>query len=289
MTVGDLVTAPFQVQWRGELWGWPATAITISNLSGWLDRPAMRTGNTDRPGRHGAVPGQQRATSRLIEVEFTAAADDPQWLRRLADAVAPDEDPLEEPLVIWAGADEPQLVFARVERAAVPTGHAWSVGLERAMVQWVCTDPRRYGVQEQTAAIGLPTVAGLGLPFPLVFPLDWGAGLGGGQMSLVHAGNVATWPVWEITGPVTGPIISNLDSGEQLVFDPGWTIPAGQTAVIDTDWRTVKIGDLSYDTKLFGRGWFPLPKASTTAVGFASVGGYDPAALLTGRWRHAYM
>jgi hypothetical protein len=101
--------------------------------------------------------------------------DDPSILAAIRAATVPDEDPVEEPLAIWAGTSEPQRVMARLERRAIPTDHEWSVGHHRCVLQWVATDPRRYSVAEYTSGmVGLLSPGVGGLSFPLSFPLSFG-------------------------------------------------------------------------------------------------------------------
>lgn len=292
MTAGDLITAQQQLEWRGVLFGFPATPLAISNLTGWLDMPPTRSTPVDRPGRHGAFPSQLRASARVVEVEFTLADinDDYTALGRLIDATALGEDDAEEPLVIWAGTDTAQMVMARCEKRAIPTDQDWSVGDHRATVQWVAaTNPRRQSVALHTQTIGLPATSVGGLVFPLVFPLDFGSGHGGGRLVAINAGNAPSWPTFTLTGPLTGPIISNQDTGAQLIFDPTFVLTAGQQLVIDTDQRTVTLSGVSRRDRLVTAQWFPLAKTSATNVGFSHVGTYDPAASFRADWRDSWI
>jgi hypothetical protein len=290
VTAGDLITAPWQVEWRGVLWGWPATTVGVTGLSGWLDLPGTRGGNSDRPGRHGSIPGQKRLGERVIEVELTADSfADPGALALLQAATALDEDPAEEPLVMWQGTDQPQLVMARLDKRAIPTDQEWSVGDHRATLQWVASDPRRYSVTEYSALVGLlGDAGGSHLAFPLNFPLDFGAGTAGiSQTVVVNGGKANSWPIFEIAGPVTGPIITNSDTGAQLVFDPEFTIAGGQTVTVYTDARAVTLDGVPRADVLQVRGWFPV-KPGSTRIAFSSVGAYDVAAQLKIRWRWSW-
>lgn len=291
MAAGDLISDVWQVEWRGTLWGHPATTVGVSGLVGWLDLPGLRGNNADRPSRHGSLPGQKRATERVVEVELTVIGDDPTALAGIRSVTGLDEDPIEEPLVIWAGTDAPQMVTARLERRAVPTDQDWSVGYHRATLQWVASDPKRYGVTANSpAGVGLPTAPVGGLAFPLSFPLAFGSGAGaGGLLSLPNAGNAAVWPTLTVTGPVTGPVITNTTTGQRLQFDPTFVVAAGQTMTIDTDLRAVTVAGVSRRDRLILAEWFPLPASSTTTVTFSSTGTYDPAASLSATWRDGYL
>ncbi len=289
MAAGDLITDTYQVEWRNTLWGYPATNIGLTNLQGWLDAPNLRGSNADRPGRHGTYPGQKRATERVIEVELTAIDDDPTALTAIKTAVAYDEDPVEEELVIWAGTTDPQLVYARLERCAVPTDHDWSLGHQRATLQWVASDPRRYTVGLQTSpVIGLPAAAVAGLAFPIAFPVSFGTGSGVQTLTVTNSGDVPTWPTITINGPVTGPIVTNATTGQVLMFAAGFEVEAGQQLVIDTDARAATLNGVSRSDALVIRGWFPLNKGDTV-ITFSGAGAYDPAAGLYITWRDAWL
>lgn len=286
MTAGSLITSEHQVEWRGVLFG-PSGSARLGSVSGHLDVPAMLGANSERPGRHGASPGRKRLGERVIEASVHAPAGASSTVVaavRAATTVA--EDPVEEDLVIWSGTSAPVLVRGRLERRAVPCDPDAGYPYWRAVLQWVCCDPRLYSLSEHSTSVGLPAPPATGLGFPLVFPLDFGTGSAASQVSATNAGGVSTWPVIEIDGPVTGPIVTCVATGQRLVFDPSWSIPAGVTVSVDTDARSVAIGSVSYRSRLFTAQWFPLPPG-TTVINFSSVGSYDAAAAMTVRWRDA--
>jgi Siphovirus-type tail component, C-terminal domain len=161
-----------------------------------------------------------------------------------------------------------------------PTSFRWSIIL-------VAPDPRRYSNAATSLSAGLPQVGSGGLVFPLVFPLTFGSGTSGGQLLLTNNGTMATWPSWDILGPVTGPVITNLDTGQRLAFDPAFTVAAGQHLLINPDAKTVFLGGVSRRASLFIAEWFDVPPGSVN-VRFSSASGADPAALLTATWRDAW-
>jgi hypothetical protein len=289
MAAGDLITAPYQLEWRGVLWGQPGTNVNVENFDGWLDRPAMRGENAPRPNRHGSMPGRKRIGERVIEADLSVLdPDGGTTLTAMLAATAVAEDPVEEALVAWFGTAAPELVWARLERASVPTGHAWSVGDEHLVAQWVATDPRRYSVTEHSTTIGLPSGATGGLSFPLTFPLSFGSATSTSQATATNAGKAATWPTFDITGPITGPAIVNQDTGQQLLFDPTFTVEAGQTLTVDTAAQSVTLSGVPRGDRLRIRQWFPLNPGANHIL-FASAGAYDPAASLTVKFRDAWL
>lgn len=288
MVAGDLITDVWQVEWRSNLWGYPASDLAMTGLEGWLGYE-LRGSNIDRPARHGAYPGLKRLGERTIEVELSSMSDDPSLLAAVRAATVPDEDPVEEPLAIWAGTTEPQRVMARLERRAIPTDHAWSVGDHRCTLQWVATDPRRYSVAEFVSPmVGLPSPGVGGLSFPLAFPLSFGTPGIPGVVTVTNTGEAVTWPTYVMTGPVTAPIITNTTTGHVLQWASSFTLEAGQTMTVDTDARSVVVNGAARRDTLQVAEWAPLVVGENVIV-FNGSGTYDPAAGLQIRWRSAYI
>lgn len=288
MAAGDLITADWQLEWRGTLLG-SGTPYGWSDLDGWLSLPGMRVDDQARPGRHGAYAGQQLSDERVVTYEFTVLPYAGQTFAQAVDTLrritAVEEAPDEEPLVVRLSGTA-WLVNARCTRRSLPVDRMYAAQARTSAVQWVATDPRLYSPAQQSLTVGLPSPGAGGLVFPLVFPLTFGTGLAGGNMALANTGTVTTWPTWQITGPVTGPVISNVDTGQVLSFDPAFAVAAGQTLIIDTDARTVTLQGVNRRDRLFIADWFGLRAAATANVRFSAAGGYT-AGTLTALWRHA--
>ena len=289
---GELITEPYQIEWRGHLWGGTTTDTALTDLAGWLDKPGLRGSNADRPGRHGAYPGLKRAETRTVEAELTVMVDDPDMsiLRFIEDACAYTEDPVEEDLVIWAGTTEPQLVRARLEKVAIPTDHDWSVGHHRVRMQWVATDPRRYSWWSETSPVlGMPGGATSGVVFPITFPITFGTGISSGSLTVWNGGNATTWPTFTLTGTLVSPEIVRVDTGQRLRFNSGFTLADGQTMTIDTDARTVVVDGVSRRSELTYADWFGIPPKQDVVIALNSAGAYDSSAGLRITWSWAYL
>jgi hypothetical protein len=288
MPAGDQITADGQLEWRGIVLG-TGTPYRMTKLEGWLDLAEVRGQDPDRPGRHGAFQGSLLAGKRTITLTYLIKGVPLEQfgsvITTLRNITAPAEQPVEEPLVVRLDG-QAWLVNARCIRRTINVERYYAVGHTTGAVQWQATDPRVYSQAEQRAVTGLPAPPVDGLRFPLRFPLSFGSGRSGGRLIAVNDGGAASWPVWEITGPVTGPVITNRDTGQRLAFDPAFTVAAEQLLRIDTDARTVMLNDVNYSARLFTRQWFPIPPLSSVRVDF-SAAAYHPTATLTGRWRHA--
>lgn len=293
MAAGDLITRPWHLEWRQALFGWPSTRISINGLTGWLELPAARTTMTDRAGRHGSFPGAQSLGTRTIEVTFNLIDGDPAVLAAVRRAFAVvEEDQDEEPLVVWAGTDGPELVYARIEKASIPTDLDFSNGLHTATVQWIASDPLRYSPALHIATVGLSaTGGGHGLRFPLDFPLDFGDAVSAGTVDVVNAGNAVSWPMLYVYGPptgtsLTGITITHTQTGRRLVFSGSFTVAAGTVVQIDTTNRYVSVAGVSRNDQLVERGWFGLTPGAASTILFTATTG-DPSATLSIQWRDA--
>jgi len=285
MPAGDLITADGQLEWRGLVLG-AASPYRLTKLEGWLDLAEVRGQDTPRPNRHGLYQGSQLMGRRTITVSFLIkGAPLADAVRRLRAATAPTEQPLEEPLVVRLDGRS-LLANARCVRRSIDVAKHYAVGLTAGAIQWQATDPRLYSTEESRQSTGLAARQPDGLPFPLAFPLLMGSGRPGGALLAANAGDVAVWPEWTVQGPVLGPVITNQDTGQSLVFDPTFAVLEGQRLVIDTDRRTVLLNGVDRNDRLLRRDWFPIPAAGAVRVGFLAERD-DPAALLTGRWRDA--
>jgi hypothetical protein len=291
---GELITADGQLQWRNTLLG-TGTMFATKLVSGWYDLPGQRGTNPALPSRHGAYPGRKLSTERLIEWQFkttgVALSGFPAQISTLRQITAPAEDPQEEQLAIRL--DGVTLMCnARCVRRSIPTDAMYALGYTEGVVQWEATDPRVYSATEMSATAGLPASVTTGLDFStggLSFTpgLDFGVAVTGGQVTVTNTGHVPTWPRLEISGPVTGPVIT-WPSGRQLAFDPSFTVSSGQTLVIDTrpGARTVLIAGVSQRSRLWTQQWSSLDPGVSTQLTFTAAGGYS-AGLLTVYWRHA--
>ncbi len=283
---GSLLFEPWSVEFRGTVWGGDSSALGLSDLTGWGEKN-LRGTRTDRPGRHGAITGRGHAESRTVEVELTSRSDDIAVLNAVDDVCAYTEEPVDEPVVIWAGTTEPLLVAGRLEKVAIPTDQEWSIGHHRIRLQWVCSDPRRYHYLPYVSPVlGMPGGVTTGITAPLAAPISAGGGVAAGTMILPNTGNAAAYPVYTLTGPLTAPVITRTDTGQRLQFAANWQLEDGQTLVIDSGTRSVLVDGVSRRDALVVADWFYLPRNSNTVVTLGSTGAYDPAAGISAQYRY---
>lgn len=289
MAAGDLLTTDGQIEWRGLLLG-AASPFRWRSLEGWLDL-SMSTSDTPRTS-HGEYPGRVRAESRTITYRFVSKGvhlpQFPAAIEELRAATTPTEDGDEEPLVVRLHGRR-HMVLARCLRRTIPTDGSYAAGVVTGALQWKATDPRVLELPQREVQIGLPSAIAEGVQFPLSAPIDLGPGAIGGTLSVVNAGSAAAWPLWRITGPVTGLVLEHLGLNRALRFAADWTLGAGQSLEIDTKQRTVRLAaaGVSRQNELVGRGWFPLLPGENRIAFRAS--GYHPNAVARAVYHHTSM
>lgn len=234
MAAGDTITRDGQIEWAGTLIG-SGTSYRWIELAGWEDTPGLDSGNVLRPVRHGAWPGRRYAQERIITLTSRISVDVPADFGaavtaiRRATPIADDETEL--PLIIRTRGGETLLSYAAVSARIIPNDRQAGIGRGQLSLQWTASDPRRYGLDEHTETIPQP-VAGVGLVYPLTYPLSYGTAPESGARTLLNGGDVATNPVLTITGPCTTPLIVNTTTDRQLEL--AVIVAAGEQLVIDT-------------------------------------------------------
>jgi hypothetical protein len=154
-------------------------------------------------------------------------------------------------------------------------------------VQFMCQaeDPRVYSSTLVSANIGMGVAITTGIGFPLGFPFGFGAPVSPESTTVNVGGNRSTPPTFTITGPVTNPVIYNDTTGDVMAFEI--EVASGQTLVIDTYYRTVKLnGTLSRRSALLTPSWFNLsPGLNTLRYRATTSGGADAVVTYRDAWR----
>lgn len=265
-----------QVDGAGVAWG-------LSAIQGW-DSPDVRTTYQERQADHGAWAGPTYLQARVLTITGTIAADTAATLETALEQLQAAASLSDTTLTVYESI--PKQVTARrsgrllIERVTDRIA-SYSVLLTAA-------DPRRYSTTLQSQSTALPSVTG-GLTLPITMPITITATTVSGTITLANAGTIASRPVLTVTGPAPSPTIrSQRPDGTvtQLLYSD--TLLAGDVLVIDCAARTVILnGQVSRRLYLSGT-WPEVPPVSQLTISWSALA-YDPAALLTGTCRSAWM
>lgn len=176
---------------------------------------------------------------------------------------------------------------AREANALYVGGYEWreqSHVVQIAGLRFHCFDPYWYDVSERSVEF---TTGELATFFPF-FPLRLSSSEVFADTSINNDGSVKAWPIWEILGPGTDPVLRDQTNGKRLELNV--TLAAGETLTIDTrpGVKTVvdDAGDNRYDLLVDGSAFWPLEKG-VTAVRIEMSGATDDSRVsLRYRRRH---
>jgi len=135
-------------------------------------------------------------------------------------------------------------------------------------IPFVCDDP---AWRDVVVAATLEETSGEGAVVPFDFPLDF---FPGERFTVENEGDLPVWPVVTIEGPVVGPFITNVTSGQTFRLRDSVSLVVGQSVVIDMDARTVLRDD--GENLMPGRAadaemWALEPGDNVLEAGFASA------------------
>lgn len=286
---GSLITGPSQIEWAMSLVLGDRTEFFVTDLAGWDEMPAVDSGNVARAAGHGSWPGRAYAQERTVTVTFdivpetgTEGRDTAALRAQVRSARSLSDDGTESSLVIREGNGPPLLAWGQMMRRSLPMDAGYRRRAIGCAIQWVCSDPRRFSIDEHTITSVAPVTTGVGgLNFPLTFPLQFGVGQEPADATAVNAGDAPSSPRITIYGPATRPSLTNLSTGLLLEFD--LALAPGEALEIDTHQGTVTLAGgarMSHLTAISApveafvlvpgpntfalRGTFPVPGASAT-------------------------
>jgi hypothetical protein len=145
-------------------------------------------------------------------------------------------------------------------------------------ITFVAVDPRKFG-EPITYSTFLPQSTG-GLTVPFAVPFTIASTVVTGQVTMTNPGNTAGKVLMRIDGPVTGPVISHVATGAQLVFATSLVLNAGEWLDIDMDARTILAnGQSSRAGYVTTRGWSQFDPGGNTWAFTAPV--FDAGSKLT--------
>lgn len=233
---GGLVTEPGQLQFGDMLLG-VGTSAGWRELVGWRDHPTAQVSDSLRPQAHGAYPGDVFGDALAVTFTYLLRGT-PEQKQADLDTIEQHTpmDGVERCLAVNDGSGT-WCRQARVIGRQVPQGKHFAHGPLECSVQFLCADPRRYGILEKSDTVMLPASSG-GLVYPLVYPLDYGTSSSGG-LTATNAGSVATPLVATFYGPLTNPTL--LASDWSLGFDIN--LVDGEFLTVDTSAGTAMLND----------------------------------------------
>jgi hypothetical protein len=222
-------------------------------LTGW-GSPKGTLNVTQKPRDHGGWRSESFLTPRVVTVAGTIAAPNPSLLARARHALNAAVSLTATPFSVTEYGETLNATVTRQDEVLFgDETETWT----SFSIQLVAVDPRRYG-QTQTVSTNMASATG-GMTFGITFPVTFPSTVVSGTVSFNNPGNIGAPVVLTVHGPVTGPIITHVGSGNQIVFASSLALASGEYLVVDMAARTVKAnGQASRIGYVTQRGWFQL-------------------------------
>ena len=266
------------------------SSINVSEVSGWLDLPDVRSADTPRAGKHGLAQGRDLAGGRLIRISCEVHTGDPAATEAI---VAPLRSVLtigedEYPLIGQTPGLPALQVMCRPRRRAQPLKWDASIGAARLELEFVATDPLLYAATESTASTALGTLSG-GLSFPAAAPFVFGTSGTSAVMSCPNDGPFPTPWTATFAGPLTAPELVHLETGYRMSF-PSAVLTAGETLVVSSKTATVLLNGTAsrYSWLASTSQWFDL-QPSSLGTNSVQLLGSAGSGTVTMAWRSAWI
>ena len=251
-----------KVDSNGICWLW-------RKIEGWDGPDTQGAGVIARSGDHGGWASPQYYAARTMTLTVTASAPT-QALRDQARALLQQAVPVSD--LAQLRYDEPVPKYAWVRRSGKVTEAYPTLSDVTFTIGLVAPDPRKYAVAQKSLVIGLvPAALGGGMVEPFAVPFTLHPAAPPGAAVAANAGSFQAPPVVVIAGPVAGPTLTNLATGQTVSWST-LTLAAGSTLAVD----------------FLNRQAFVNPTAVSTTPGMPSVGGtYWPADVTSAWWQIA--
>lgn len=257
----------------------------LQTLEGW-DSPDVRSEFTEREGDHGSWASPVYLGSRPVTLGGTIVAPSQPLLEQAMDQLRAAAGLDDTTLTVWESVPKQ----ATVRRSGKPLMQYVTDVTATYSVMVTAADPRRYGTILQSGSTGLPVTTG-GLTLAATMPWTLSATTVAGQIVATNAGTFDTRPVLVLDGPVTAPkILAQLPDGSVQLLTYSQDLASGEQLVIDTDAHTVILNGQASRRRFLtiSNGWPTIPAQSTVTFQFRAST-YNSSALLTARWRSAWI
>lgn len=250
-----------------------------------LERAGVREAADDLPEADGGVHGAFRYGRLAFTLKGIIQGGAPPWhdeqdkLMRATDAMVADAR------LLWTANGVPVMLDFRQQQPTRPTGRIPKTFIVAGVAEGNVIVSQVEHTAEALAVGGVPG----GFPSPLPSPIPSAPGTDG-QVAVLNDGRSGAWPILEVHGPCSNPVLRNMTDGGKSIY-LNYTLVAGERLVIYTDprRRQVLLNDqaIRYGAYDFARSqwWGLLPGSNDIRVTFNS---FSAGAKLVVRWRDAW-
>lgn len=255
-------------------------AWIIQKLEGW-DSPQVSGQVIQRAADQGAYPAAQFYGPRTMTLTLRASAPD-QYTRDLARALLQQVVPVNDLCTFTYNEPIPKVAYVR-RSGQIPEQYDNLLEVVFSIVM-VAPDPRKYSTtiyNTQSTAASAPGLTTI----PMTIPAALSAGVAPGIIQCFNPGTYETRPDAIIRGPIVGPAISLVSTGQTVSWQsPDITLRSGDIMVVDFDARQAFLNGV-YVAADVKSGWFVLnPGQNQVALTAASNSGGQLTMVYQAAW-----
>jgi tail protein len=276
--------------------GWSSSGIDAAGCrwvngpySGWDEPPPVKGGSTPRPNAPGSFPGPVYDDERVVTISGWVICPDRATRSAAKTALAQVAVALRAGANVIGHLDEGDYEVTAKRASGWLSAPFGPLGWKYSAVV-TCDDPYKYGPPLTSPPTGLPSAGTTGLVFPLFDGtgfLEFGPPGATGQVTLSNTGTVETWPVFVITGPVSGGFtLTESDSGRRIVCPDD--VPTGAVFTIDAGSGLADINGADRTADLTVAQWWSVGPGDASTVQFNTTGPPGQAGTFTATIRPAY-
>lgn len=256
-----------------------------------VDDPSREVGDVPIPSSDGLLMGRDYTAGAVVSFSIGVVGDDEATVRTRAAVLqgAWRGDTIRRSPGVTAAltSDHGRVTFGRPRRF-LPIRDDERAGFVAVECDFQTVTDLWYGPEQSTSVSIAPAVGG-GLVAPLVAPLSTTES-SDRSTAVTVGGSLPTWPVFEVRGPISGPVIELV--GQWALRFPNLSLAYDQTLVVDArPWARTILRDggsvagmlapssARLQDAVLPPGTHELVLRGTSLTGTAS---------LTARWRDAY-
>lgn len=282
-------TILYQFEFNGQTFGGTGSPYQILSVDGLEGLPNIRNQDDNRGYNDGMFTGQDFLSGRTITMivnTFGAGATSAQTnFNTLQSKILPQRSGTTPLYFKLPTATTDQFVNARVRALQTTIDPNYTYGYITSQITFFCPDPNIYDTTLNSANLVLGT--GLGRVYNRIYNLLYNSGAGSPTVTITNSGWATTYPTITFNGPITNPVVGNVDQSCYLFFNSTFTNT--DSVVIDTYNKLVTLnGNPARNLLLNSSKWFSA-SPGTNRIYFAGSGTLAGTTGGTVTWRNAYI
>jgi hypothetical protein len=246
------------------------TAWLVKKLEGWDSPPAVGQ-VPQRSGDHGGWPTPQFYGPRVLTLTVMASAQS-QALRDVARAQMQQVLPISDLATFVYNEPTPKQVSLRRNGGATVAETCPTLVDVEFKIPLICPDPRKYSTQTKTASVNATPTATYGVSIPASVPFTLPAQAPAGSVAVTNSGSFETRPLVTVTGPITGPTLTNVTSGQTVSYSQV-ILGSSDVLIVDMNARQGFFNGAFRAADITSSWWTLWPGSNAIQLGGSTNGG----------------